>query len=84
MAAEKMDQLVAHDLDDLLRRRERSKHFLADGLLPDVLDELLDDAEMDVGLEQGDADFAQRRLHIFGGQFSFAAQIFEDTLQLVG
>jgi len=46
----------------------------------DVLDELLDDAEVDVGLQQCDADLAQGRFHIFGRQFSFAAQVFEDPL----
>jgi len=49
-------------------------------VLLDVLDELLDDAEVDVGLQQCDADLAQGRFHIFGRQFSFAAQVFEDPL----
>ena len=57
--AEERDQFVAHDLDDLLGRRERGQHFLADGLVADVLDQVLDDVEVDVGFEQRDADFAQ-------------------------
>ena len=48
----------------------------------DVLDELLDDAEMDVGLEQRDADLAQRGFHVFRREFPFAAQVLENPLQL--
>ena len=84
MAAERLDHLVADDLDDLLGGREGGEHFLAHGFFLDVLDELLDDAEMDVGFEQRHADLAQRGLHVFGGQFSFAAQVLEDALQFVG
>ena len=50
--AEHLDQFVAHDLDDLLARRECRQHFLADRLRLDLVDELLDDLEVDVGLEQ--------------------------------
>ena len=53
-------------------------------LFLDGFDELLDDAEMDVGLEQRHADLAQRGVHVFGRQFPFAAQVFENPLQLVG
>ena len=55
----------------------------AHGLFLDGLDELLDDAEMHVGLEQRDADLAQRGLHVFGREFAFAAQVLEDALQFV-
>ena len=84
MAAQRLDQLVADDLDHLLGGRKRGQHFFALGLFLDGLDELLDDAEMDVGLEQRHANLAQRGIHIFGRQFAFAAQVFEDPLQLVG
>ena len=80
VAAEDLDQLVADDFDDLLGGRERHEHLFAHGLLLDIFDELFDNAEVDVGLEQGDADFAQGRVHVFGGEFAFAAQVFEDAL----
>ena len=83
-AAERLDHFVADDLDDLLRGRKRGEHFLAHGFFLDVLDELLDDAEMDVGLEQRHADLAQGGLHVFGAEFAFTAQVFEDALELVG
>jgi len=39
---------------------------------------------MDVGFKESDADFAQGFFHVRGREFAFAAQIFEDTLKLVG
>ena len=84
VAAEDLDQFVADDSDDLLGGREGREHFLAHGLLLDAFDELFDDFEIDVGFEQRHADFAQGRLHVFGGELAFAAQVLEDTLQFVG
>ena len=46
------------DLHDLLARREALPHVLAERALAHVRDELLDDAEVDVGLEQGEPDLA--------------------------
>ena len=66
------------------RGRKRGEHFLAHGLFLDVFDELFDDLEIDVGFEQRHADFPQGGLHVFGRELAFAAQIFEDPLQLVG
>ena len=82
--AEQRDQLVADDLDDLLGGRERGKHFGADGFLADVLDELVDDVEVDVGFKQGHADFAQRFGDVFFGERALAAKVLEDALQFVG
>ena len=83
MAAQDLDQLFVNDLDHLLRGGKRGEHFLAHGLLLDVLDELLDNLEIDVGFEQRHADFAQSALHVFGREFAFAAQVFEDPLQFI-
>ena len=66
VAAQDLDQLLVNDLDDLLGGRKRAEHFLAHGLDFDVLDELFDDLEVDVGFEQRHADFAQGALHVFG------------------
>ena len=46
---------------------------VADGLGADVLDELLDDIEVDVGFEHGDADFFQRLIHVFFGKRALAS-----------
>ena len=53
------DQLLVDDLDDLLRRAERLGELRADAALPDAGDEVPDDLEVDVGLEQGEADLAE-------------------------
>ena len=79
--AENLDQFVAHDLDDLLARRKRGHDFLADGLGLNLVDELLDDFEVDVGFEQREADFAQRLLDIFFGEDGLSAEGLERALQ---
>jgi hypothetical protein len=84
MAAEDFDQFLIDDADDLLGRRERGEYFLAQDPLLHVFYQLFDDFEVDVGFEQGDADLAQRRIHVFGGEPAFAAQIFKDALQFFG
>jgi hypothetical protein len=78
------DEFIANNLDDLLGRRKRGHHGLADGLFADVLDQLLDDAQVDVGFKQGNADFAQRLADIFLGNCALAAKGLEGTLQLIG
>ena len=55
---EQRDELVVDDLDDLLAGGEALEDVGADGLLADARDEVLDDLEVDVGLEQGEADLA--------------------------
>ena len=42
-----------------------------------------DDVEVDVGFEQGDADFAQSFGDVFFGERALAAEGFEDALELV-
>ena len=39
--AHQLHQLVVHDLDELLARRNRPEDFFADGLLGDLVDEIL-------------------------------------------
>ena len=83
MRAEELDELFVDDLDDLLRRVEGCEDFLAERLFPDGFDELFDDFEMNVGFEQGDADFAEGDVHILRGEFALAAKVFEDLLQFI-
>ena len=79
--AEEFDELVADDLDDLLGGRERGKHLAANGFGADVLDELVDDVEVDVGFEQGDANLAQGFADVFFGEGALAAKGFKGPLQ---
>ena len=83
-AAEQLDQLVAHDLDDLLPRRQRLEDVLADGLLADALDEALDDLEVDVGFEEGHAHLAEGLVDILLRQPAVAAEPVEDTREASG
>ena len=66
--AEQLDELGVHRLDDLLRRGEAGRDLDADQARTNVLDELLDHLEVDVGLEQCQPHLAQRRLHVFGAK----------------
>ena len=83
MAAKDLDHLLVDDLDHLLARREGGEHVLAHRLFPDVANELFDDLEVHVGLEQRQADFPQRVLHVFGRELTFALQVLENPLELV-
>ena len=82
--AQQFDQLIADHLDDLFGGRERGHHFGADGLGADVLDQVAGHVEVDVGLEQGDADFAQGLGDVFFAQRALAAQVLEGALQFFG
>ena len=83
VGAEHLDQRVVDDLDDLLARRDRAQHLLADRLLGRLVDELADDRQRDVGLEQRDAHLAHRRAHVGLVQRAAAAQAVEDAAQTV-
>ncbi len=78
-----VDEFVADDLDDLLGGREGGEHFGSDGLDADVLDEVADDVEVDVGFEQGDADFAQGFGDVFFSEGALAAEGLEGALEFV-
>ena len=49
-----------------------------------MLDQLLDDIEVDIGLEEGDTDFPQGLLHVFLGDGALTAKILEGALQFFG
>ena len=83
-AAEQLDQLVVHDLHDLLPRRQRLEHVLADGLLADAVDEALDDLEVDVGFEEGHAHLAEGLLDVLLRQPAESAEPVEDTREATG
>ena len=83
VGAEDLHQLVADDLDDLLRGRQGLEHFLAHGFLADPLDELLDYLEVDVGFEQSDTDLPQSNIHVLCREFAFSAQVLENALELI-
>ena len=81
--AEERQHLVAHDADDLLRRRQALEDLLVDRPVADAIDERLDDLEVDVRLEQRHPDFAQRGLDGLLGEAGLTAQRPENVLQAV-
>ncbi len=77
-------QLVVDDLDHLLPRRKALRHLDAGGTLLHARDEILDDLEVDVRLEEGEADLPHRLGKVLFGQRSMAPEVAEGRLQLVG
>src|SRR5690606_2724706 len=73
-AAEHLDELVVDDLDDLLAGIQAGEQVGADRALAHAGDEVLDDLEVDVGLEQGEADLTQRDVEVGLGDPGLAAQ----------
>ena len=65
VATEQRGEFVVEDLDDLFAGFDRLHHVFAHRLVLHPGDEVLGDAELDIGLEQGDADLAQRVGDVF-------------------
>ena len=82
-AAEHLDEMIVHDLDDHLPRRHRAQHLLADRLLAHAVDEVAHHRQRDIGFEQRDADFAQRGADIVLAQRAAPAQPVEDIVQAI-
>ena len=81
--AHELGQLLVHDLHDLLAWRQALLDFLADGALADALDELLDDLEVDVRLEQREADLAHRARDRFVVELAALPKVAERALEPV-
>jgi hypothetical protein len=83
LVAEEGGELVAHHLDHLLGGGQALHHLLPLGALAHPVDERLDHPDMNVGLEEGEADLAQGRLQGLGGDLALALEGAEDVLELV-
>ena len=83
MLAEQQRQLIAHNLDDLLVGRKLQQDFGAERLVANVRQQFIDHADVDVAFEQRFANSRERFVHVLLREFSLAAQVFEDSLQLV-
>ena len=77
------DELVVDDLDDLLAGRQAVEHLVADGPLADARDEVLDDLEVDVRLEQRQADLAHGGIDVGLADPAAAGQAAERLAQPV-
>ena len=69
-AAHQLGQLLVNHLDDHLARFQALEHALPDRRLANAGDELLGDLEVDVRLEQGEADLAHRLVDVVGAQLA--------------
>lgn len=88
LLAQERDQLVVHDLDDLLPRRHRLEHLLAQRALLDLRQEIARELVVHVGLEQDAPNLPQPILdHGLGEQASlletaeYAVQLFRKLLE---
>jgi len=72
-----------NDLDDELTRGDALQDFLADRTLLHVLDELLDDLVIDVGVEEHAADLAKGLGNVLFGDLTLAAKPFKDEVELL-
>ena len=81
--AEHLGELVEHDLDDVLRRRQRLHDLGGHAALLGLGDKLLDDLKVDVGLEQRHANVAHGRGDIGLGQFTLAAQAVKCVVEAI-
>ncbi len=82
-SAEEVLQLVADDFGDLLRRRKCGQHAFANRFFADPDGEFLDDFEIDVGLQQRDADFLEGVVDVPLIERGLAAQSLEDSIHPV-
>ena len=72
------------DLDDLLAGLEALQHVLAERALAHRADELLDDLEVDVGLEEREADLARRARDRLLVEARAAPEVADGVLEPVG
>ncbi len=71
IATQHFHQMIVDQLDDHLARRNRTQDVRARRLYGNVLDQLFDDRQGDIGLQQRDPQFAHRRRDV--GFFQGAA-----------
>jgi len=84
LAAQGLDQLLVDDVDDLLRRVQRLVQVGADATLADAGHQVADDLEVDVGLEQRQADLAQDLVDLGLVEAATPTEPLEDAFETVG
>ncbi len=76
-------QLLVDDLDHVLAGIEALQHLVAEAALLDRLRERFDDLEVDVRLEQREADLPHRRVDVGLAQLAARADVGEGRLQAI-
>ena len=82
VGAERLDQLVVHDLHDHLAGRDRLDDLDADRLLLHTVDEVARHVERDVGFQQRAADLAQRLVDVGFRQRTAAGEAVENAAKV--
>src|SRR5258706_5809289 len=82
--AEQRHELVVDDLHDLLAGGQALQDLGPDRLLADAADEVLDDLEVDVGLEEAEPDLAHRRVDVRLADAAAAGQVRKGLAQAFG
>ena len=82
--AQEGGKLLMDYLDHLLARGDALQHLAAHGPLLDPVDQFPCDTEVDVGLQEGQADLAERLVHVPFGEAAAVAQAVEDRGELIG
>ncbi|MPM55162.1 hypothetical protein SDC9_101955 [bioreactor metagenome] len=82
-AAHELDQPVVHDLDHLLPRGHALEDGFAEAVGPDLFHKFARHVDIDVGVEQGEADVAHRVGDIALAEAGLAAQPLEEIAQFV-
>src|ERR1700736_6578876 len=83
VTAEQDRQFIVENLNDLLTGGNAAEHAFAKRLLFDLGNEFFRDRKINIGLEQREPDLSQRRVDVLFADFSVAAKILEDLLQLI-
>jgi len=74
-------KLFTHDLDDLLCGRETFQDLLSDRPLADGGDKILDDAKIDISLQEDQSDLAKGVLYIIFSQPAVATELLENRVE---
>ena len=82
--AEQFDELVVNEFDDLLAWGDAAQRVGFGGALLDAGGEVAGDLEVDVGLEEREADFAQRLVDVGVGEPPLVAEPGEHGREFVG
>ena len=84
LAAEDVDELLVHGLDDLLARGEALRQRLGADAQPDAVAEAAGDGQLDVGVEERGADLLERLVEVFVADAALAPEAGRDALEAVG
>ena len=82
--AHDLHQLLMHQLDELLVGAHSPHHLGAHGPAAHLLDKILDNAEADIGLQQGAAHLLQGALHVGFGDGGLPPQALNRIFKTLG